>query len=638
MVGLRWYSVFVYVEAFGGLDNDGALYGPMRFQVPASSNPFAVQPSNSSLTKDGLTVRFTPRASAGWGYVMIAAEADYATLTVENIKAFMSAVGDATCKWNGFVNNMASSVVLTGCRLYGNAEYRLFVYIEDGHLRDDGVLAEPIQLHVPPSNDFTGVYPYPRLDATPSTITVSIEFEPREATGMVWGVVIPETLAISATVAGIKAGTNALCSRASLAIVGGLQSFTIDSCVLALDVLYKAMVYIEDGGADNDGRIGPGIDVMVPTNGTTNTFSAYPKLVMIDGALASSDGITFTFSANNPDGRLWAMVVPNHVGDCMTVRSMKFLRDALCSRWNYVINDQTQSITLTGCNLKGGDMYRLFAYVEGVSNGDDGVLAPAVVFAVPYTNTFVVEPSVVDDLVSPDGFQLMFQASEFEGKVWAMVVSNIHEQWVDPNAIKVGTYSLGSALCHIQGEVISGMNETITMSQCALQRGVSYKAFAYVEGLNSSYTDGQASAAISVLVPPVSMKFQSLPMLAQTVLTDQISFTFTAQAMDQGATATVTGNFWAMVVTELQAALLTRTSVKILTGALGGTTCRIDGQSTVGGTPVVTLSQVPVTLQDCQLRHGTNYQLVTYVEDTNNRTDGTLYFVPIQTPPGQESG
>ena len=27
------------------------------------------------------------------------------------------------------------------------------------------------------------------------------------------------------------------------------------------------MVYIEDTGADNDGQIGPGIDVMVPTNG-----------------------------------------------------------------------------------------------------------------------------------------------------------------------------------------------------------------------------------------------------------------------------------------------------------------------------------------------------------------------------------
>ena len=31
-----------------------------------------------------------------------------------------------------------------------------------------------------------------------------------------------------------------------------------------------------------------------------------------------------------------------------------------------------------------------------------------------------------------------FLASESEGKVWAMVVANIHEEWVDPNAIKAG--------------------------------------------------------------------------------------------------------------------------------------------------------------------------------------------------------
>lgn len=30
---------------------------------------------------------------------------------------------------------------------------------------------------------------------------------------------------------------------------------------------WEAMVYIEDAGADNDGQIGAGIDVMVPTNG-----------------------------------------------------------------------------------------------------------------------------------------------------------------------------------------------------------------------------------------------------------------------------------------------------------------------------------------------------------------------------------
>ncbi|CAJ1460702.1 unnamed protein product [Effrenium voratum] len=252
---------------------------------------------------------------------------------------------------------------------------------------------------------------------------------------MLWAVVLPEIEALSATVAGIKAQTGALCFKAGLAIAAGLQSFAVENCALSLEVLYKAVVYIEDGAADNDGAIGPGIDVMVPANGTTNSLAAYPKLVVIGGAVASSDGITFTFAAASA-GRLWAMVVPDHVGDCMTVRAMKFLRDALCSRWNYVINDQTQTITLTGCNLKGGDEYRLFVYVEGPYNSDDGVLAPAIPFLVPVTNTFTVQPVVTGDLVSPDGFSLTFTASETEGKVWAMVVANIHEQWVDPNAIK----------------------------------------------------------------------------------------------------------------------------------------------------------------------------------------------------------
>ena len=67
---------------------------------------------------------------------------------------------------------------------------------------------------------------------------------------------------------------------------------------------------------------------------------------------------------------------------------------------------------------------------------------------------------VVDDLVSPDGFQLTplglkilkagpfwrrFQASE-PGAVWAMVVANIHEVWVDPNAIKVPSNACSNAL------------------------------------------------------------------------------------------------------------------------------------------------------------------------------------------------
>ncbi|CAE7671722.1 unnamed protein product [Symbiodinium sp. CCMP2592] len=230
---------------------------------------------------------------------------------------------------------------------------------------------------------------------------------------------------------------------------------------------------------------------------------------------------------------------------------------------------------------------------------------------------------------------------------------------------EVGTYSLGSALCHLQGEVISpwlgdgrsGAVETIALAQCALQRGVTYKAFAYVEGLNSSYarrsdqanprgfcrrdppqTDGQASQPVMVLapVPVVSMRFKTEPFLAESVLTSRVAFKFTTEATDQGAAAVVAGNVWAMVVPELQAPQVTRWSLKSLIGslAMGGPGCRIDGESTVGGTAVVSLTEVSAVLEDCQLRHGSTYELVVYVEDLDNRTDGTMVFTKIYTPPG----
>ena len=135
---------------------------------------------------------------------------------------------------------------------------------------------------------------YPRLYATPSSTSVSIQLEPLQA-GMLWAVVIPEMESISASVASIKAATGALCSK-TMSLTGALQSFSIDGCLLSLDVLYKSMVYVEDASADNDGAVGS-LDVMVPTNGTTNSFASYPKLVMVLGAYSNSDGVTFTFQA-----------------------------------------------------------------------------------------------------------------------------------------------------------------------------------------------------------------------------------------------------------------------------------------------------------------------------------------------------
>eukprot|EP00439_Symbiodinium_sp_Y106_P008600 s6493_g1.t1 len=196
---------------------------------------------------------------------------------------------------------------------------------------------------------------------------------------------------------------------------------------------------------------------------------------------------------------------------------------------------------------------------------------------------------------------------------------------------EVGTYSLGSALCHLQGEVISAAVETIALSQCALQRGVTYKAFAYVEGLNSSYTDGQASQPVmaeSVLTSRVAFKFTTEACHGNGIWAAPSAISHPAQATDQGAAA--------VVVPELQAPQVTRWSLKSLIGslAMGGPGCRIDGESTVGGTAVVSLTEVSAVLEDCQLRHGSTYELVVYVEDLDNRTDGTMVFTKIYTPPG----
>ncbi|CAE7395867.1 unnamed protein product [Symbiodinium microadriaticum] len=197
--------------------------------------------------------------------------------------------------------------------------------------------------------------------------------------------------------------------------------------------------------------------------------------------------------------------------------------------------------------------------------------------------------------------------------------------WFDADAVVFDFFTPGC----------SGV-ETIALSQCALQRGVTYKAFAYVEGLNSSYTDGQASQPVLVLVPVVSMRFKTEPFLAESVLTSRVAFKFTTEATDQGAAAVVAGNVWAMVVPELQAPQVTRWSLKSMMGslAMGGPGCRIDGESMVGGTAVVSLTEVSAVLEDCQLRHGSTYELVVYVEDMDNRSDGTMVFTKIYTPPG----
>eukprot|EP00930_Biecheleria_cincta_P038762 TRINITY_DN26639_c0_g1_i1.p1 TRINITY_DN26639_c0_g1~~TRINITY_DN26639_c0_g1_i1.p1 ORF type:complete len:4930 (+),score=584.21 TRINITY_DN26639_c0_g1_i1:1092-14792(+) len=87
-----------------------------------------------------------------------------------------------------------------------------------------------------------------------------------------------------------------------------------------------------------------------------------------------------------------------------------------------------------------------------------------------------------------------------------------------------------------------------------------------------------------------------------------------------------------MVVTEAEAALVSTTSAKALTGALGEASCRLEAQV------ITTLTPVAAQLTGCLLRHDSTYVTVVYIEDDTNRTDGTLHKTTTRTPIGFSNG
>ncbi|CAE8581627.1 unnamed protein product [Polarella glacialis] len=69
-----------------------------------------------------------------------------------------------------------------------------------------------------------------------------------------------------------------------------------------------------------------------------------------------------------------------------------------------------------------------------------------------------------------------------------------------------------------------------------------------------------------------------------------------------------------------------------MVGAVGGGNCRVEGTS------ITTLTPSPIMLTECHLRLASTYQVAVYIEDSNNRTDGSLYFLKTVTQPGFSNG
>eukprot|EP00930_Biecheleria_cincta_P025161 TRINITY_DN17949_c0_g2_i3.p1 TRINITY_DN17949_c0_g2~~TRINITY_DN17949_c0_g2_i3.p1 ORF type:complete len:5308 (+),score=711.55 TRINITY_DN17949_c0_g2_i3:64-15987(+) len=638
LVGGQRYALFTYVEAAGSLEADGNVTGPLRFEAQAASNHFRAAPTidTATMSKDAVTVKFAASAPAGYGYAMIVSEASYSALKVADVKAFLTGEGDGTCKWRGYVSSADDPVQvrLSACRLLGGRQYRVFVYVEDAREKDDGTLSEPLVLQVPLANSFAGLYPFPRLAATPTRFEVHFVFQV-QTEGKAWAVVLPENAAVSATATSIKSHTGAYCWRSDVPVLSDRQTnLLVSGCDLLALMLFKGVVYVEDAAGQSDGTAGPDLDVWVPGNGTSNTFTAYPEVVL--DALnntASSDGLTVTLAGSNYEGRLWASVVDAEFGDCMSIRSMKSQHGAKCYIQGLSVTDQIQTIRLTGCNLKGSESFRLYVYLEARFNGDDGVFAPALSFQTPPSNSFDEAPKIVGNFVSVDGLRVTFQASAAQGgRAWASITAASSVGLVDAHSMKVGTHALGSAGCRIQGAEVGGGAEELVLEECALQRGLTYSLFVYVEGMNTSYSDGSLSDPLSLTVPSTSLQFSHGPYLFATPSADIISVAFTAQATDTAASAVVPGVMWAMVVERTAAQVLTVEAARRLEGALGSPACQVERRS------LASRAEVRLELRDCMLKVDSSYTTVVYIEDDKNRSDGTLRIVDTNTPPGFSNG
>jgi fibronectin type 3 domain-containing protein len=641
LTGGGYYSAFVYVESTTGLDDDGTLYGPLPFYLKPASNSFAMAPKLDigNLSKDGVSITFSASESAGFVKAFVVSEANVINVGINETKSLAYAEGDVGCKFTSFLSTEVMEVTLHGCNLLGNENYSVFVYVEDGHLANDGTLAEPIPFTVPPGGAFVDG---PHLAGTPSTNQVDVKFT-AVGSAATYAVVVEESVATSVTLATVKSAAGVLCSASCLLSsgcstgVGQEGTISILSCALTYGSLYKAFVYVEDADAGNDGDLSAPIDVHVPAQETSNTFAVYPTIVMNETGF---DGeIQVDLTATHPDGRAWLTIVEDSDGQCMSIRKVKYLVGAYCSVWGESIGSDPVSLLLQGCLLKGGTKYRVFAYVEDAFNGDDGTLSPPLEFFGPPTNDFAVDPIVVLDSITPDGLTLEFTPA-LPGLMWAMVAPAAYANWIDNSAVKAGTFSVGGPGCRKKGVSVSSNMEQATLSNCSLQRGTDYRSFIYVEGPASHYDDGTLSAPIPTYAPATSMFFLAGPDLTSTPSMDVVRVGFNATFSD---TPDVSGEarVWVMVVTSQDALSVTPRSVTVGTDAQGASSTVAEALNQTGCFYNMTFtSQVYVELELnlCYLKHATTYKLVVYIEDMNGRFDGKLELVDVPVPPGISNG
>jgi hypothetical protein len=497
------YKAFIYVEDEHEA-SDGALSSPLPVPViGAVSNWFRDDPKQLGVaTPSGVTLRLRAGAPSGRMWVMVTRFA--MGIQKETVQAGRNAVGGVNCRAKDqLIDDTETDVLLSDCDLQPTMYYYAHIYVAGRSGALDGTLSPPVEVYAPTrSNGFSNE---PRLYSSATEEVVKLSFTAEQQYGRLWLIIIDASYAYAMTVGEVKSAVGALgdpirCQRINADIDQGPQLIHLKDCALTQNVLYMAMVYVEDSNGLNDGTLAL-LSVRVRARPpASNGFAFEPVLS------ASTDGnlVQLRFQAQAP-GTYWAFIVPSSgvedvLGNLLQEEGRPMF-NAILGCWLSGIQMTTEPVLaqLTGCglDLSSGVEYDAMVIIKGSHLDEDGnsplgdgqLSSP--VRLLPASNFFAAPFPALLKNVEVGSVAISVTPSQ-DGKVWIAIFGSQYVPSLDSitvdhmknleDYLSMGAYGVG---CNISGvSVVAGETVFHNLEHCAFNTTTEYKAVVYLEDDN----------------------------------------------------------------------------------------------------------------------------------------------------------
>lgn len=337
----------------------------------------------------------------------------------------------------------------------------MFLYVEDGRGLNDGELVGPLDIVLEPhSNAFSVVGLLGNPSSDELTVILKTNGTDMVNGGRVW--VAVHNAATKIDVGALKyttpsVGNQTTCRADNLAVTNNAATTTtLTGCGLSLGQVYIIYVYAEDVHGRNDGFLAQ-LQAVVPT-GLSNSFTDYPTIVSNNVTL---DGFAYQFSAAAYDGRLFTKLIPSgavpaggytiaqaRTGISAMGGSEHFSANNTCMLLGEVpIDNSLQTVTLSGCGLEPGRLYKLIVYVTDQDGHGDGTIWVSGELEAPPSNALAASYPQFS-AISPTGLTVKVRATAALGKLSMLVIPAAFDKTlITKSNIRLGTYGSGGNGC-----------------------------------------------------------------------------------------------------------------------------------------------------------------------------------------------